>query len=252
MNRTAKGLNQRFIWVAILCFLVGCGISKDNKKELQSTKEVSEKIGHENNEVISFYEVYRLSDEKLIHVLESIPEIDGFIPISGLDYQNYQQNVVGVTDKEEKKQEIMGRLMKMVSIPENSFFCWSKRKQENGIDNESFYYLYLLKIIDKELKIENDEIKNAEVLLNKYSNEPELRIKFNESGTGKWSKMTQKAASNNNDFIAMVIDSEVYSCPSVMTPIHSGTTSILGFNNKNEAEKIVGRIEAMKNIKSAK
>lgn len=254
MNRTSKRLNKRFIWVGILFFLIGCEISKDDKKELQSTKEVSDKIGYENNEVISFHEVYKPSDEKLIRVLESIPEIDGFIPtINSLDFQNFLQNgIVGVTDKEEKKQGIISELSKMKSIPENSFFCWSKKKQENGIPDEGYYYLYLLKNIDKGSKIENDEIMKAEVQFNKYVNESEISIKFNESGTKKWSKMTEKAAMNNNDFIAMVIDFEVYSCPSVMTPINSGEVLILGFDSKYEAAKIVERIEAMKNRKSTK
>lgn len=250
MDITAKGLTKRFIWVAMLCLFVGCGTSKENKKALQSTRQVGEKISHENNEVISFYEVYRLSDEKLIRVLKAIPEIEGFIPIYHLDDQNYQQNVVGVTDKEEKKQGILNKLEKMDSKPEKSFFCWSKRKQENGIADEGFYYLYLLKNIDEESKIKNDEIIKAEVLFNKYSNTPEIRITFNESGKEKWFKMTEKAAGNNHDFIAMVIDFEVYFCPSVMTPIYGGVAPISGFQDKNEAEKIVERIEAMKNRKT--
>ena len=183
----------------------------------------------------------------------TVKDVDGFIPIYDLDYQNYYpQNVVGVTDKEEKKQGIIDKLMKMDSVPENSFFCWSKRKEKDGITYEGFYHLYLLKDIDKESKIGNDEIMKAEVLFNKYINEPEIKIKFNESGSKKWSRMTEKAAKNNKNFIALVIDFEVYSCPSVITPINGGETFISGFNNKNEAEKIVERIEAMKNRNSNK
>jgi hypothetical protein len=247
MKRTSKQLVTCFVCLAIPYFFVGCGLLNDNKKGLQSNKEgVSEINDSESSSIVSFHEVYRLSDKKLIQVLKAIPEIDGFIPIYVLDYQNYPQNVAGVTDREENKKRIMDELTKIDSILENSFFCWSKKKQQNRITNEELYHLYLLKKLDEESRIENDEISKAEVAFNEFANEPEIRIRFNKSGAAKWSKMTEKAALDNNGFIAIVVDSEVYSCPYMVTPIYSGEVAFFGFDDKYEAEKIVGRIKAMK------
>ncbi len=233
------------IGLAILCILVGCGIPKDDKKEAPRIEAVS-KIMEGDNDIISFHETYRFSDQPFVRLIESIPEIDGFTPINVLDYQNYPQNVVGVTDKENNKEEILNELVRLESLPENSFFCWSKWKQENEITHKHFYYLYLLKEMNKKLKIRSEDILKAEVNFNKSTNETAIRIKFNDAGTEKWSEITEKAAFNNRNHLAVVVDSEVYFCPTIMSPIYSGDAVILGFEDENEAKKIAARINSEK------
>lgn len=231
---------KRIIWVSVFSILLGCGVSKQSDNEDQISSKIDE-TPSDDSTVISFHEVYKLADEKLLQVVESIPEIEGFTPIYALNYQYYPHTVIGVTNESEYKNRIVGELMKLDSLPENSFFCWSKGRQENRVTTEAFYHLYLLKDLEKESEIVNEEISKATVELNEFSNELEIRIMFNESGREKWGKMTEKAA-RNRDYIAIVIDDEVYSCPFVMDPIYSGESSISGFGNRAEAEKIVERI----------
>lgn len=245
-------INARITWkntLWVLFLIVGCGFSTQKQAETIS-ENFNFRPAQANIEVtavVSFHEVYRSYDEVFWNTVEIIPKIDGFIPIYELDFQNYPPNVVGVTDNEEKKKSIIKELMKIDSIPENSFFCWSKNKIENLRTNETFYQLYLLKEVREELRILNSEIRTSEVQFHQQANQYIIYIKFNESGTEKWTKLTKRAAFNANDFIAIVIDSQVYSIPMVMDPIYSGESMIFGFDSEKEATKMVERIKNSEN-----
>lgn len=236
---------KRIIGVAIPCLFLYYLTFKIYKDESELNKDEIENIDSDNS-IISFYEVYGIAEELPNQLIESIPKIDGYIPIASLDNSNYPQNIIGVTDNEHNKKVIIDELAKLNSLPKNSFFCWTKWKQEYLLGNNNYYYLYLLKKYRRDLVINNREIKNAEVRFNEYSNMYEIQLTFNESGKYKWSEITKKAAKNNNDCIAMVVDSQIYNCPNVMTPMNRGVALIL-IKEKNDAEKIVSQIYEIKN-----
>ena len=234
----------RIIGAILLCPIVSYLIFNYYNNEYNEESETVEN----DNPIISFYEVYGLSEDIPFEVKVSIPKIEGFIPVDSLDYENYPLNIVGVTDNEQNKKVIMDELVKLNTLPKNSFFCWTKWKEEYRPNKKKYYYLYLLKKYKKELRIKNEEILEAEVRFNEFQNMYKILFKFNESGKYKWMKITSKAAKNNNDCIAMVVDFEVYYCPIVMSPIKSGVFSML-LDDKDETIKIADRINELKKIR---
>ncbi|MBV1887942.1 MAG: protein translocase subunit SecDF [Urechidicola sp.] len=74
--------------------------------------------------------------------------------------------------------------------------------------------------------IEGDVIDDATQEFNMYTSNPEVSMSMNSRGTKLWAKMT--TANANGGFVAVVLDNEVHTAPSVNDPITTGRTSISG------------------------
>lgn len=225
-----KGL---FLFALIISIMFGC---KSQIKELGQNEALGDSKTTFEPVEIGFYEVYRLQDKTLLQFLRNIKEVDQFIPIFNLDYGNYPQNVVGITESDSNKTQILEQLLLTDSISSNSKLVWSKRKQFNMRTNEEAFHLYMLKKDSR--NISNSDIKSAEAKKNPYGEDYIIDILFNEIGTKKWSNMTKKAYEDDRNYIAIMLNEEVYYCPYVMGQLDYPNFSLNEFRILEEANKL--------------
>ena len=228
---------KKLILLSITILLIGYDMIKTESSKNEENFDEA---------IISIHEIYQRNDEAVISTLKSLEKIEGLTPIHKLDNQNYQENVIGLMELEENKTGILNQVNGLEGIPKDSFFSWSKNKKLNENANEEFFHLYLLKNVDEDMKIENKDIYEAKVRTNKDSDEYEIMIQFNRFGAEKWGNLTTKMAMDNYGFLAIVIDSEVYFCAAVNSPIVGGSLTIPGFSDKQEAKELVNRIKLLK------
>ncbi|GAB1307711.1 protein translocase subunit SecDF [Urechidicola sp. KH5] len=93
--------------------------------------------------------------------------------------------------------------------------------------------------------IEGDVISDATDTFNPYTGAPEVSMTMNTYGTRLWAKMTTDNA--NGGFVAVVLDNEVHTAPSVNDPILNGRTSISGGNmTLSESQDLANILKAGK------
>lgn len=100
MNNYHSKKITRINSILVLLLFVGCGFSDGIQGEVNSLKSEIRPIQTEDLEAaeVSSHKVFRLYDQPFQQMLETLPEIDGFIHIYDLDFQNFSNNLVGVTD----------------------------------------------------------------------------------------------------------------------------------------------------------
>ncbi len=106
--------------------------------------------------------------------------------------------------------------------------------------------LYAIKGNRKDIApIEGDVIDDASQQFDPYTNKPEVSMTMNSYGTKLWAKMTTENA--NGGFVAVVLDNEVHTAPSVNDPILTGRTSISGGSmTLTEAQDLANILKAGK------
>ncbi len=93
--------------------------------------------------------------------------------------------------------------------------------------------------------IEGDVIDDASQQFDPYTSKPEVSMTMNSYGTKLWAKMTTENA--NGGFVAVVLDDEVHTAPSVNDPITTGRTSISGGSmTLTEAQDLANILKAGK------
>jgi len=87
----------------------------------------------------------------------------------------------------------------------------------------------------KPTQLNGSHLKRADVKFNQQSGEPEVAIEFNEEGKNLFAEITKK---NLYKPVAIVLDNEIISAPTVQTPIEDGQAVITGKFNIQEAKKL--------------
>lgn len=85
------------------------------------------------------------------------------------------------------------------------------------------------------------QFKKASVEFSKDTNEPEIKIEFNNEGTKLFSEITQR---NISKPVAIFLDNQLVSAPTVQTAITDGNAVITGKFTVDEAKKIVIQLNA--------
>lgn len=110
----------------------------------------------------------------------------------------------------------------------------------------STYELYILKKesgTDK-APLEGDRVVNSNATLDQSSGaEVEVTLAMDQKGAKKWGEMTTIASNDKNRQIAIVLDDEVVSAPSVRVPILDGNSSITGGYTMQEANDFARILE---------
>ncbi len=142
-------------------------------------------------------------------------------------------------------------------FPADVKFFWSRKpaKDEKGNPTNDIYELYAIK---KEpgknsAPLEGDHVTDASASPNPSTGELAISLRMDAEGARIWGQMTQKAANDGNREIAIVLDDEVVSAPSVQNPILSGSSEITGSFTLEEANDIstileVGKLPAGTNV----
>ncbi len=176
------------------------------------------------------------------------PLFDIFTPNNGS--RGYA--VMGQAERN-KRDEVMALLSKpgiKELFPANVTFFWSRKpaKNDKGEQTKDIYELYAIK---KEpgkntAPLEGDHVTDAAASPNPTTGELAISLRMDPEGARIWGAMTQKAATDNNREIAIVLDSAVVSAPSVQNPILSGSSEITGSFTLEEANDIASILEVGK------
>jgi SecD/SecF fusion protein len=113
--------------------------------------------------------------------------------------------------------------------------------------SEELVALYAIKSNRNDVApLEGDVILDASQVFSQL-NKPEVSMTMNSGATKDWAKLTSDLAAQKNKFIAVVLDDNVYTAPTVNNAITGGSTSISGGSMTiEEAEDIATVLKAGK------
>ncbi|WP_158995745.1 protein translocase subunit SecDF [Mucilaginibacter sp. L196] len=112
------------------------------------------------------------------------------------------------------------------AIPSNMKFLWGVKP----IDKTKIFELYAIKLVGADgAVLSGDVINDARADVDQKGS-PDVVMDMNSQGAQKWATVTREASAdpNNKQSIAIVLDNNVYSAPTVQDEISGGTSSISG------------------------
>jgi SecD/SecF fusion protein len=156
--------------------------------------------------------------------------------------------VIGACAKENRD-----TILKMLERPEvRAFFPkdavnfrFSGKPQPEG---SNFYQLYALKAErDDKAPLDGSVVDRATSELDsRRGGDVSVSLGMNQEGARIWSELTKEAATGGNREIAITLDDEVVSAPSVNEPINGGNSSITGGFSLDEAKDLSAKLEVGK------
>lgn len=176
---------------------------------------------------------------------------NALLSVLSLNNGNMPMSVMGLVEKSKKRivNELLAREDIKALFPKNAKFMWSYKPSQD-VDGKmtNNYYLYLIKGLTNSDKapLDGDVVTSASQALNPVNGQVEVSLRMNATGAKKWAEMTTKAAGDSNREIAIALDDEVVSAPSVNTPITGGSSSITGNFTVDEATDFAGILEVGK------
>jgi SecD/SecF fusion protein len=131
-------------------------------------------------------------------------------------------------------------------IPQSFKFMWAVKPMEGT----KVFELYAIKVssLDGKPDLGGDAISNARADFGSQSNKPEVTMYMNGEGAAKWKKLTAEASADqkNKKSIAIVLDNQVYSAPTVQNEIPNGVSSISGNFTTDDTEDLANILKAGK------
>lgn len=117
-------------------------------------------------------------------------------------------------------------------IPRNMTLLWGARAfaEDQGMG------LYELIAVRSQIELTGDVISEARVAFDPTTNAAEVSMSMDSEGTRRWSRIT---GANIGRPVAIVLDGQVYSYPTVRAQITGGRSSISGLGGVQEAEDLV-------------
>lgn len=117
-------------------------------------------------------------------------------------------------------------------FPSDVEFLWGADPRRDFTTGKSTnrYVLYAIKkgSVNAEAPLSGEHVIQATAAPDPISNEVAVSLRMDNQGARIWADLTTKAAQDNNREIAIVLDDEVVSAPSVNSPITDGNSSITG------------------------
>ena len=167
----------------------------------------------------------------------------------GQDGQLPPSSVMGYANKNRRD-----TILKMLNMPEikalfppDIKFLWSYRPV-NDQEGKNTYMLYAIQMPpnSKEPPLQGDHIKTAGTQTDPVTGELQVVLSMDSEGARKWGEMTSKAFKNGKREVAVVLDDEVVSSPSVQSAILGGNTQITGNFSVTEANELANILEVGK------
>lgn len=165
---------------------------------------------------------------------------------------SYSSAVVGVADRNQKTKVIalLERDDVRALFPRDAKFLWSAKPAQNYETREftKDYELYMIKMPpgSTDAPLEGDVIISASQSPDPLTGKIQVSLMMNSDGARKWADMTTKAAADNNRQVAIALDNEVVSAPSVNGAITGGNTAISGNFTVSEASDLASILEVGK------
>lgn len=160
--------------------------------------------------------------------------------------------VMGSADRNQRTRvmEYLNREDVRGFFPADGKFLWSAKPivdRTTGIASKD-YELYFIRTTPGSDKapLEGDVVVSASQSPNPNTGQIEVSLRMNSQGAKEWAAMTTKAAQDNQREIAIVLDDEVFSAPSVNNPITGGNSAITGGFSVAEAQDLSSILEVGK------
>ncbi|MBI3125771.1 MAG: protein translocase subunit SecD [Ignavibacteriales bacterium] len=114
-------------------------------------------------------------------------------------------------------------------LPNNVEFLYDNQSitDPNG---EKFYRMYM---VNKEAELTGGVITDARAEIDQTTGTPEVTMQMNGDGAREWSRIT---GANVDKRCAVVLDNKVYSAPTIIQKIPTGSSRITGSANMDEAK----------------
>ncbi len=121
-------------------------------------------------------------------------------------------------------------------FPRDLKMLWT-HKPINQDDPDKMHQLVAIKVTNRNgsAPLDGSCVAEANMDYGQFDNSPEITMKMDEKGGEDWQRLT---ATNINRSIALVVDDEVYSFPTVMAEISGGMSSITGNFTVQEANDL--------------
>lgn len=156
--------------------------------------------------------------------------------------QALPSTVIGLADKNKRNaiMEMLNRPDIKSLFPRNLKFLWSYKPHQDYETREltTKYQLYAIKMNPGSDKapLDGEVVTNASPTLDQITGEPQVSLIMNAAGAREWAKLTQRAydgdAQGNRREIAIVLDNEVVTAPSVNNGAITGGSSVISGNFK--------------------
>lgn len=225
---------------------------------------------------LEFWEIYRISDPVMAQSLQDADNVLKAIQIgqkpdssatpdsikNGIrgplftvlnpNANNFSPSVIGTADK--NKREIVMQMLAQPEVqakfPHDIVFRWSKDaiKDKNG-KSTNIYELYALKkTAGKDGPALNGEVVTDAKAIprEKGSGDFEISLAMNPAGATAWGQLTTRCANDKNREVAIVLDDDVVSAPSVNSPILEGRSSITGSYDAQGAKDMASMLQVGK------
>lgn len=159
-----------------------------------------------------------------------------------LDYLKGGSSVVIGNASAEEREKVITFLsrkdIKAIFPPDLAFMWSANMEQIDAKSKETAYVLYAVKIpVSGKADVGGKDIKNASKGLDQESGSITVDLAMTIEGGEKWAQMTGR---NVGKFVAITMDSVVYSAPRVNEPINGGNTQISGSFSIQDAEDLAG------------
>ena len=155
--------------------------------------------------------------------------------------------VIGVSARNKKSiiDSLLTRPEVRSRVPKEISFHWGRDPITNTQTNEvtDLYMLYAIKKERAEAPVSGDQVVAAAAEPDPITKETGVTLRMDKNGAKAWAEMTTKAAQDNNRQVAILLDDEVVSAPSVNEPITGGNTQITGNFNIQEAQDLANILE---------
>ena len=156
--------------------------------------------------------------------------------------------VMGMADK--NKRNAIDKILQRPDIkrlfPRDSDFRWAASEAQDYTTRASLkqYELYMIKKKpgSDTAPLEGDRVTSASQSPDE-TGEIAVSLNMDVQGAKIWADMTTKAAQDNQRPVAIVLDDEVVSAPSVNVPITQGRSSITGNFSVEEASDLANMLE---------
>ncbi len=173
---------------------------------------------------------------------EAGPLFSIFQPNNG----NLGQAVLGVAKKADRAAilEMLNDPAVRRAFPKDLEFHWATDPlplaTDGDSDEDAFYELYLIKTgRDGKAPLTGEYVTDASAQPDP-TGQVAVNLSMNSEGARIWSQWTARAAQDQNRQVAILLDEEVVSAPSVRIQINGGNTSITGNFSVQEAEDLAG------------
>lgn len=129
-------------------------------------------------------------------------------------------------------------------FPRDMAWHWDRDalKDPNG-EQTNLYRLYAIKKSTDEAPLTGDYITSSFPSTDPLNNNVVVSMQMNNRGAQIWGRMTTEAAADNQREIAILLDDEVVSAPSVNGPITQGSSQISGNFTLQEATDLANILE---------